>query len=161
MRGGTLPPAILCGALGLALAFTERRAALIGVAALAASATTTSFAPLPASWADPVFLACWTSVIVNAASVHSPRGLELRTAAALSLNAGLWVGAVIALSPSKMDLAKALPWSLCAIPANWVNKRGISIVIKVVSSWLIAVALLAAALEFLSVTPGYLPDHMD
>jgi hypothetical protein len=35
------------------------------------------------------------------------------------------------------------------------------IVVKVVSSWLIAVAVLAATLQFLPVTPGYMPDHLD
>ncbi|HET6972107.1 MAG TPA: hypothetical protein VFH92_13350 [Phenylobacterium sp.] len=29
------------------------------------------------------------------------------------------------------------------------------------ASWLIAIAALAAALPFLPVTPGYLPDHLD
>jgi len=161
VRGGALPPVLLCVALGLALAFAEPRRALIGLVALAVSITTMAFIPIPASWADAVFLGCWASMIVNAASVHSPRGLGPRAALALSLNAGLWAGAVIALSPSKMDLAKALPWSLCALPAAWANRRGNGIVLKVVSSWLIAVALLAVTLEFLPVTPGYLPDHMD
>jgi len=30
-----------------------------------------------------------------------------------------------------------------------------------VSSWLIAIAVLAAALPYLPVTPGYLPDHLE
>jgi hypothetical protein len=36
-----------------------------------------------------------------------------------------------------------------------------SIAVKVASSWLIAIALLAAVLPFLSVTPGYMPDHLE
>jgi hypothetical protein len=32
---------------------------------------------------------------------------------------------------------------------------------RIVSSWLIAVALLAATLQMLPVTPGYLPDHLE
>ncbi|MGC1729906.1 MAG: hypothetical protein WA747_11045 [Steroidobacteraceae bacterium] len=80
---------------------------------------------------------------------------------ALSLNAGFWTGAVIALAPSKVDLLEALPLSLCAWPAAWAHRRGQTIVLKVLASWLSAVAVLAATLQFLPVTPGYLPDHVD
>jgi hypothetical protein len=33
--------------------------------------------------------------------------------------------------------------------------------LRVIGSWLIAVAMLGALLQFLPVTPGYLPDHME
>jgi hypothetical protein len=33
--------------------------------------------------------------------------------------------------------------------------------IKVVSSWVIVIAVLAATLQVLPVTPGYLPDHLE
>lgn len=36
----------------------------------------------------------------------------------------------------------------------------ITLAVKVASSWLIAVAILAVALKFLPVTPGYMPDHL-
>lgn len=40
-------------------------------------------------------------------------------------------------------------------------RRGLTLAVKVVVSWLIAVALLNAALRLLPVTPGYLPDHVE
>jgi hypothetical protein len=56
---------------------------------------------------------------------------------------------------------KALPCVLIFLPASWVAGRYGSIPVKVVSSWVIAVAVLAAALQLLPVTPGYLPDHLE
>jgi hypothetical protein len=41
-----------------------------------------------------------------------------------------------------------------------VAKR-LAIIVKISSSWLIAVAILALTLQFLPVTPGYVPDHLD
>ena len=108
-----------------------------------------------------MFLGCWASVILIAASVHKPGGLGREAALVLSLNAGIWVGAVTAFSPCKVNLLKALPVSLCMFPAIWVIRRNGLIAVKIVSSWLIAVAILAATLQFLPVTQGYLPDHTD
>jgi hypothetical protein len=118
-------------------------------------------APVPQSWLDVVFLGCWMTVTVSAASVHLPRGLGLRSALALSLNAGFWSGAVVALAGSRLDFAKALPCALVLLPAAWVVRGHAALVVKIVSSWLIAVAALAAMLQFLAVTPGYIPDHME
>lgn len=56
---------------------------------------------------------------------------------------------------------KALPFVVVALPATWSVKAGKSLPLKVLSSWLIAVAILASFLQFLPVTPGYLPDHME
>jgi hypothetical protein len=33
--------------------------------------------------------------------------------------------------------------------------------LKVLASWLIAIAVLVASLSFLPVTPGYQPDHLE
>jgi hypothetical protein len=50
---------------------------------------------------------------------------------------------------------------LVAVPASWTVRRHDSIPVKVVSSWVIAIAVLAITLQLLPVTPGYLPDHME
>jgi len=68
---------------------------------------------------------------------------------------------VIALAGSRLDLLKALPCVLLFFPAASGLGLRATIMAKVVSSWLIAVAMLAAALQFLPVTPGYMPDHLD
>ncbi len=99
--------------------------------------------------------------MATAAAVHIPAGPSRLLAIALAVNAGIWSGAVIAVAGSPLDLVKAAPCVLLAAPAGWLVRRRASIAVKVASSWLIAIAALAALLPFLPVTPGYLPDHMD
>ena len=156
-----MPPALLFLALGLALAFSPRRAWRPSLLALLATLGAGAFVRVPQTWLEGVFFACWISVIATAASVHLGRGLKTWAAIALSLNAAVWASAVVSLSGSKLDLLKALPCVLIFLPAAWVVSRYASIPVKVVSSWVIAVAVLAATLQLLPVTPGYLPDHLE
>jgi hypothetical protein len=156
-----VPPALLFLALGLALAFTPRRAWGPSLFALFATLGAGSFVRTPQTWMEGVFFAFWISVIATAASVHLTRGLNAQAAVALSLNAGVWASAVVSLSGSRLDLLKALPCVLILLPAAWVVRRQASIPVKVMSSWVIAVAILAATLQLLPVTPGYLPDHVE
>jgi len=161
MRGGVVPPALLFLALGLALAFSPRRAWGPSLLALFVALGAGAFVRVPQTWLEDVFFGCWISVIVTAASVHLGRGLKPWAAVALSLNAAVWASVVVSLSGSKLDLLKALPCVLILLPAAWVVSRYASIPVKVVSSWVIAVAVLAATLQLLPVTPGYLPDHLE
>jgi hypothetical protein len=50
---------------------------------------------------------------------------------------------------------------LARLPAAWIVDRRVLIALRVVASWLIAVAMLGALLQFLPVTPGYMADHME
>jgi hypothetical protein len=50
---------------------------------------------------------------------------------------------------------------LILLPAARVVSSYASTPVKVVSSWVIAVAILAATLQLIPVTPGYLPDHLE
>ena len=162
MRGGALPPALLFAALGLSLAFASRRARVPGLVALLASVVAVSFTPVPQDWLEGVYLALWASVIATAASVHFvPRLAHPSVAPALALNAGIWSSAVVRLSGSPIDLLHALPFVLILFPARWLVERYTAIPVKVVASWLIAVAVLAATLQLIAVTPGYLPDHLE
>jgi hypothetical protein len=160
MRGGALPPALLCAAFGLALAFAPRRAFLPALIALCLAALAGSFLTVPASWQDGVFLGCWISVVLAALTVHLPRKLGPTASLILALNSGFWAGAVIAAAGSRLDLLKSLPAALLCLPGAWLVATGRGIAIKVATSWLIAIAILAAALP-LTPTPGYKPDHMD
>jgi len=161
MRGGVVPPALLFVALGLALAFAPRSARAPSLLALLGTLGAFTLLPVPRAWLEGVFLGCWISVIATAASVHLVRGLSGRVALALSVNAGVWASAVVSLSGSRFDLLRALPCVLILLPASWFVVRHAPIPVKVVSSWVIAVAVLAATLQFLPVTPGYLPDHLE
>jgi hypothetical protein len=162
MRGGILPPALLFAALGLTLTSVPRRGWAPSLLALIASLIVTSPVPLPHRWLEGVFLGCWISVIVTAASVHLSRGLHVRAVAlALSLNTGFWAGAVASLTGSRADLLTALASVLILWPIALLTARLSPIPVKVTSSWIIVVAALAATLQILPVTPGYLPDHLE
>jgi hypothetical protein len=161
VRGGALPPALLCAAVGLALAFAPRRAWLPSLVTLTVTTVVLAALSIPREWLEGVFLGCWASVAASAATVYLPREMSASGAAGLSINAGIWSGAEVALTGSRLDLAKALVCVLLLIPASCVVSWRAPIIVKVVASWLIAVAILAATLQFLPVTPGYLPDHLD
>jgi hypothetical protein len=161
VRGGVLPAALLCMALGLALAFSSRRAWLLNVALLTVCATAVVFASVPASWVEGIFMGCWASIVATAAAVHAPKGLSMPAAVVLSVNAGIWVGAIAAVSGLRFNLVKTVPCVLALLPAAFIIGRRAPIVVKVVASWLVAVAVLAGTLPLLPVTPGYLPDHLE
>lgn len=160
MRGGSLPPALLSAALGLALAYAPPRARMAAVLILWIAAPLVALVSLPVSWEEAVFLACWAGVIMASASVHLPRGLSTQLALALALAIAVLAGAVSAIAGSLPTLLLALPWVLVTIPAAWLIGHGRGIAVKIVSSWLIAIALLSAALP-LTPTPGYEPDHLE
>lgn len=161
MRGGALPPALLFAALGLALAFAPRRTLGPALAIAALSALAASFVPVPPTWREAAFLACWASVAAIAATVHLPGGPGPRLALGLATLAGGVAGALTSVAGERIDLVKSLPAALLCIPAYWLVGRKGGIAVKVVASWLIAVALLAASLPLTTKTPGYAPDHMD
>ena len=161
MRDAALPAALLCTAFGLALAFAPRRAWGSSLAALAVTSAVFAFSPAITGGLDFALLGCWMSAAASAGTVYLPRGVNSRGAFVLSLNTGFWSGVVVAFAGSRADLLKALPCALAFIPALLFVRRRAPIVVKVVSSWLIAVSILAATLPLLPVTPGYMPDHLD
>jgi urease accessory protein len=79
----------------------------------------------------------------------------------LALNAAIRSGAGVGSAGSPTVLIVLPCLLLLLVAAAWLIKSDRPIVIKIVASWLIAIAVLTATLPFLSVTPGYLPDHME
>ena len=161
MRGGALPPALLFAALGLALAFAPRRILAPAVVLAIFAAVGASFLRVATSWEDPIFLGCWISVAIAAASVHIPGGVRSFWVVILALNSGVWAGAVVAAAGKALDLAIAAPIVLLCIPGAWLVATGRGIAVKVAASWLIAIGVLALSLQLAPTTPGYEPDHMD
>lgn len=161
MRGGALPAALLLAALGLALAGSPRRVWLWSILVLDATLTILPGSPLPRRWTDAAFLGCWASTAATAAAVHLPRELDVGRGVLLSLNAGIWAGAVLGLAGGGLDVLKAMPAVLVVLPASALAARRASVAVKVGASWLIAIAMLCAVLPFLAVTPGYQPDHLE
>lgn len=159
MRGGLLPPALVCAALGLALSFARPRNLALALGLFGVSAVAAAAAPCPPAPEDLLFTACWLTVLATAASVHLPRPIGSRGVAILSLNAGLWAG-VISHFGGAHNLVAALPFVLLVAPGQGLRRRGWGVAVKVAASWLIAIAGLEALLVLVP-TPGYQPDHMD
>ena len=161
MRGGIAAAMLLCAAFGVALAFAPRRvwAACFPMVALAA---TCGFAlELPREAIGAVFLCGWLSVIACAATVHLPRGWSPRLAMALAIDAGLCSGAMLSFEGRWYHLPASWLCMLALVPALLAVRWRVPVAAKVMSSWLIAIAVLAATLPYLPVTPGYLPDHLE
>jgi hypothetical protein len=154
MRGGVLPPSLLFAAMGLALSFAPVKVRMPAIAIVAVLSLATQLYPFAAGFEEPIFLACWVSVIITAACVHLPSGISTLLALSLASATGLAAGAVSAIAGTQVDLVMALPWLLLVVPGGWLVSRGRSTIIKIFASWLIAIGLLAAALP-LTPTPGY------
>jgi hypothetical protein len=161
MRSGVAPATLLLLALGLALTTVPSRNRLSSLLALITTIVAFAFLPAPHAWLEGIFFGCWISVIATAAMVHLRHGLGARGALALSLNAGAWAAATVVQSGSRLDVLMVLPAVLIFLPACSVVARHGSIPVRVLSSWIIAIAVLAATLQCLPVTPGYLPDHTE
>ena len=152
--------ALLCTAVGLALSFAPSHALWPGCGLLWVVALGVAYAvPEDSAWQQGALIGCSASIVLTALAVHVPAGLPRWAALALAVNAGFWCGALAGLA----DVAEALfalPLALVAVPGRWIVSRRYAIVLKILSGWLIAVALLSAALPLIT-TPGYKSDHME
>lgn len=159
MNAGILPIGLLFLAVGLTLSFATLRDALVGIAALVGAALIAASLNLTASALEPVFVGLWVSVILTVALMHLPKGVALGWAAVAGLNAGAWAGALAEISSMRAHMIMAFPLALIMVPGRWIVANGYSIALKVVGSWVVAVATLAIFVS-LTPTPGYKPDHM-
>ncbi|MEQ7154351.1 hypothetical protein [Brevundimonas aurifodinae] len=114
---------------------------------------------LPANWEEVAFAGCWISVVAISLSVHLPNPPNGLTVLAIAANAGVWVGLVVAAAGRPLDLLFALPLMIAAIPAIYILRTPVRLGVKIMASWLAAVAILAGSLPF-TPTAGYEPDHM-
>ena len=122
-------------------------------------ALATSQVAFPIDWHEAVFIGTWVSIVIAALVVHLPRrpdALVLVVAA----NTGVWAGAVTAIAGTSQELFRALPIVVLAYPGAWLVAHRGGIAIKVAASWLIAIAILVAALPMVQ-TPGYAQDHLE
>ena len=158
MNGAAGPAGSLLFAVALALSFADRRTIGSGLVIAMAGVILGALTGGQAGWASLVIAASWIGVILTALAVHLPRGVGTRLAWLLSTNAGLWCGLLAA--QNGWPVLAMLPLPLLALLGRWVVARGYGIALKVVASWLVAVAGLALALPLFT-TPGNVPDHMD
>lgn len=142
------------------LSFVSRAVLVQGCALLAAAALAAAMWMKEDSLPQqPVLIACSISIAATALWVILPKLHRSWSALLLCANSGFWCGTLATLAPAQ-NVLLMLPLALLAIPGGWIVSRGYAIALKVLSGWLVAVALLSAALPLVT-TPGYVPDHMD
>ena len=98
--------------------------------------------------------------MATAGLVHRPLKIPPALFLAAAANVGLWAGLVTSVAGKSRDLAIALPCVLLLFVGRPIVERGWGIGVKVVASWLTAVAILATMVS-LTPTPGYVQDHME
>ncbi len=125
-----------------------------GAAALVAFTASLDFAP------NIVFAGLWLSMIAAALMVYLPVARWSMAALPISLNAGFWLGACAGQSNNLSSLVIGILPLFIAIPARLVTGGKFNIAVKVVASWMIAIASLSLFVTLIP-TPGYKPDHME
>jgi len=160
--GGNVAAGLLLAVCSFMLAFAPRRDALIGVLVSVAIclAVVIAVVLLPTKVA---FAGCWISLIVTAMLVYFPQGLRpwRGIAPLLAANAGFWAGEVIVAEGDWRDALQVVPVVLLIVPAAFCVGRGWALPVRIVTSWLLAVALLVGSIPYLVVHPGYEPDHKE
>ncbi|MGX7896503.1 hypothetical protein [Tsuneonella sp. HG222] len=162
MTNAVIAPGMLMAVLALALGFHDARRAGIGLL-LAVAATLLAVLISSHLRLTPIVLtACWLSLIATTGLVYWPRASARHASAVLYLacaNAGLWSGLVVAAEDATSRLPLVFAPLLLVVPASLCVRRDWAIAPRVLASWLLAVAVLAAALPLLVSHPGYVPDH--
>ncbi|OBX19814.1 hypothetical protein A9995_04445 [Erythrobacter sp. QSSC1-22B] len=161
MAGTDIAAGLLLAVLACALAFLGRRAAFAG-AGIAAAGTLTAalfIGPVPA---DIALAGCWISVAIASLGVFWPRYPQLLVAGSLlfSAFAGLCAGLVLGQPDAgshPLTVLAILP--LVLAPAMLCIGRGWDIAPRILTSWLLSVAMLVGAIPYLVDHPGYVPDH--
>ncbi len=160
MNAGFLPLALLCAALGLALAKTPRKFAALAIVALVI-ASLLSFAFISSThWETPAMLALWLSAAITAGLGYLPRGVNGVWGVVAGINAGLWVGIVAHSAGGSGGMAAAWTLALLFLPAAWLFEKELGAAVKIAASWIVAVSILAGMVA-ISPVPGYAPDHME
>jgi hypothetical protein len=156
-----LPAVLVAAAFGIAIANVRPEWLWSSIVVFVASAAIVAFAPIPAVWNERTYLACWIVIVACGAGVHLSNALRARVMVVLALAAGATGGAVAGAANAHAIVASLSLIATTTSLASRAVARRVPLAPKVVSSWLIAVALLAATLQMLPVTPGYLPDHLE
>ncbi len=159
MNGGLVPLLLLGATVGLMLAFISGRLAifaLLGLAITALVAFAAQFDLAP----NLVFAGLWLSMIAAALLIYLPVARWSALAIPLCLNAGFWLGACAGLSGDRTALLTGVLSSFILFPARLLVRGKFNIALKVVASWMIAIASLSLFVTLIP-TPGYKPDHME
>jgi hypothetical protein len=159
VNGVLMLAALQSCALALLLSFVPGAIARRCAALFLICAGALSWVQAPPGWGPILLIASAISVLVTVLPIHLQDRVSDLLALVLSACAGSLVGLTIAVGADAEPLA-TLPIILLFIVGRGLVTRGYSLVPKVISGWLVAIALLSAALPLVA-TPGYVPDHID
>ncbi len=154
-----MPLLLLSATIGLMLAFVANRQATFALAGFGAAAVVAYAASLELG-PNLVFAGLWLSMIAAALLVYLPVRRWSIAALPLSLNAGFWLGACASLTGNVAALVIGVLPLFIVIPARMLTIGKFSIALKVIASWMIAIASLSLFVTLIP-TPGYKPDHME
>ena len=159
MTDSALPAAMVFAALGLMLSFAARTIAAISIALAVLMAFAASHVGSDTIVHQAATIACWGVILIMAILTFWPRQWPATVTIAVSGAAGFVAGAVVEAAATPLKLWPTMVVVLVVLPATLAVERGYNIVPRVVMSWLLAVAMLAALLPYVVSHPGYIPDH--
>lgn len=159
--GTALPAGLLCAVAGMMLAFMPPRVGLLGALLLILFAGIALEIPAHQQAVGVVLGGCWGSLVACALCVFWPRRLSVPLVCFLVANAGLWSGLALATNADGASSLLPIFALLIGLPAALAIRKGYGIVPRVVTSWLLAVAMIAAVLPLVVEHPGYVADHME
>ena len=159
MRDGALAAALLCFAFGLLLAYAPRKLRLAALSVTIVVAVVVAVIGPPAEWQDAAFLGCWISIAVTSLIILVSRPVSALPLMALATNTAVWAACVVSADGVARGLVIALPALLVWLPATLLLETRGRVAVKVVASWLAAVAIMAGTLP-MATTASFEPDHM-
>lgn len=157
---GVFALALLAAAAGLAFSLSDHGVAWRAYAAMVALSMLSAFIPIAKSLETAVGYGLILSITATAFIPLYLRRMPASLALVAGANAGLWLGLSGSISSTRGALGMALPLGLLFLPGRWINSRGYGMVLKVFSSWIIAIAALAL-LQFLLFGQEVGRDHME
>lgn len=159
MTDSALPAAMVFAALGLMLSFAARTTAALSIALAVLMAFAANAVAPDTIVHHAATIACWGVILIMAVLTFWPRQWPALVTISVSVAAGFVAGAFVATAATPPKLWQAMLVILVALPATLAVERGYPMFPRVVMSWLLAVAMLAALLPYVVSHPGYIPDH--
>jgi hypothetical protein len=114
---------------------------------------------LPAAWSIALITVCSLGTVILVLLIFWPARLSRLIALVLSVVVGVITGLGHSLAAMPQNIYPALAAGALALPALVAIERGYAIAVRVVASWLVAIAVLAALLPYVVSHPGYVSEH--
>lgn len=159
MNGGIVPLLLLGFTIGLMLVRTPMRPALLALAGFAVAALATFLLRLPIA-PGAIISGLWVVMIAAGITLFLPPRPIAITTLPLALAGGFFLGNWTLLGGDISGLMLAVALAALCLPAQSFGANRFDIVLRVVASWMIAIAALSLFVSLIA-TPGYEPDHMD